>query len=94
VQEAASNGNLKQNLALFEAVQGALHFSRSQLKAGDFEFEHADFVLEMVLVMHSFRTSIDLGTIGIETLVARATSALDRPFGRNGQHRFNCVAHA
>ncbi len=87
VEDAASKGNLKQNVVLFEAVKGALHICQKQLKAGEFEFEDAEFLLEMVLVMHSFKTPIDLGAIGIEALISKAMSSLDRP-GRVTNHAY------
>lgn len=87
VEDAASAENLKQNVVLFEAVKGALCFCQKQLKAGDFEFEDSEFLLEMVLVMHSFKTPIDLGAIGIEALISKAMSSLDRP-GRVTNHAY------
>ena len=79
VEDAASTGNLKQNVILFETVKGALRFCQEQLKTGGFEYEDAEFLFEMVLIMHSFRTPVDLGAIGIEALISKAMSALDRP---------------
>jgi virulence-associated protein VapD len=77
VKQAAMAGDIQRNMHLFDGIQRCVRFCRLEISKGNNEFQSAELVLDLALMMHSFQTSLsEVRLFGIDAMVDNALNDL------------------